>query len=383
MTTSLAPIEFKNDSQDGWPSLVDMKVICAGLVRYSDLKDVDGNDVTGDIFVTKEFLDRIAATLEGKPIINWDHRDVNPKEYSKGKFQGIITGPAVFNLMDGWYHASGYVWDDATRKNIENGYSISCAYTISEWGDGPGTHNQVPYLNQPMNGSYTHIAVVPVPRYEGANIELLNSLPGGPNMGMLSLFRKDKSEEKIEIDLEKTTTLVNGKTRTVSELVKAYETKNKAEAHTLKDDDLVEVGGKKVTVRELKNAMEDIENAEESVKMDNAHNDGDHESVPMVNCVKCNAVEEEKKNAADEERKNKEDEEKKKDEEAKNAAEKEKKDKDEEVKNSLKADRAAAAKRAAVLDERRNAGHKAEMPTVSNLQAQAREGEKRYGSASK
>ena len=122
----------------------------------------------------------MAASLEGKPIVNWDHRTVKPKEFSKGTFQGIIGKP-YYNSMDGWYHAPGYVWDEATKKNIQEGYSISCAYTVSEWGDG-GAYHKVPYEKEVKNGTYTHIAVVSTPRYEGARIELLNSAKGGVMM---------------------------------------------------------------------------------------------------------------------------------------------------------------------------------------------------------
>lgn len=198
---------LENNSTDGWPSAVDMKVIDPGVVFYEDLVNAEGQHVGGNVLVQKPALDRMAASMEGKPIVNWDHRTVKPGEYNKGKFQGIIT-KVYFNSADGWYHASGYVWDEPTRKNIQNGYSISCAYAVSEWGEG-GAYHKVPYEKEVLNGTYTHIAVVPVPRYEGARIELLNSAKGGI-MGLLSLFRKDKPEEKIDLDTSKSVVAVEG-----------------------------------------------------------------------------------------------------------------------------------------------------------------------------
>ncbi len=181
--------EIENGLKNGWPSLVDMKVITPGLVHYEDLLNSNGKPVGCNVLVRKDALDKMAHSIQGKPIINWDHRKVDPKEFSQGKFQGIVTGPAVFNAEDGYYHAPGYVWDEATRKNIQNGFSISCAYTVTD-EDGPGTHNALKYDVEVKNGEYTHIAVVPSPRYEGARIELLNSKGGV--MGLMSLFRKDK-----------------------------------------------------------------------------------------------------------------------------------------------------------------------------------------------
>lgn len=356
-----------NSSIDGWPSTVDMKVIVPGLVHYEDLRNSNGESVGGNVLVQKDAFDRMAASLEGKPIINWDHRKVSPEDFKKGRAQGVIVGPAIFNAVDGWYHAKGLVWDEATRKNIENGYSISCAYTVSEWGEGPGTHNQVPYMREVLNGSYTHIAVVPVPRYEGARIELLNS-NGGKTMSFLSLFRKDKPEEKIEIDMATELTLENGSKVSLEALTNSYkaeeakklELQNKA----LEDDRIVEVNGKKVTIKELKNAHLAMYNEAEKRDLEEKHNSGSHKTR-LTNCVMCNAAaEEEKKKAEQEEQKNAAAK-VKADEEQKNAAEKKAKDE--------------AAKAAAALENARNAGGKVAMPAIKSVQQLMADGQERYG----
>jgi hypothetical protein len=364
---------IENSAVDGWPSTVDMKVILPGLVRYSDLKNAAGELTSGDVLVTKEALDRMANSLEGKPIVNWDHRRVSPDDFRKGKAQGIIVGPAVFNSKDGWYHAKGYVWDEPTRKNIERGYSISCAYTVDEWGDGPGTLNQVPYMQEVKNGTYTHIAVVPVPRYEGARIEILNSQGG--RMGLLSLFRKDKPEEKIDVPMETELTLENGAKTTLGELVKMREereTKERENLNALSDDRTFEINGKKVTLRELKNeASVKMMNAEDKEKerMDDEHKNSKHPSVPMKNCAMCNA-------AAEEEKKKKDEEEKKNS----MAAEEKNKREAQELKNAEERKaKEEAEKNGRDLDERRNAGGKVEMPKIESINDRMAEGEKRYG----
>jgi hypothetical protein len=370
--------EIENNRRDGWPSTVDMKVILPGLVRYQDLKNERGEMVTGDVLVTKEALDRMAASIEGKPIINWDHRKVDPKDFSKGRAQGIVVGPAVFNAADGWYHAKGYIWDESTLRNIERGHSISCAYTVSEWGDGPGTLNQVPYLQEVRNGQYTHIAVVPVPRYEGARIELLNS-KGGSVMGILSLFRKEKPEEKIEIDMAAKVSLENGVEATLEEMANSWRQDQAikvAAKGKLSDDDTIDIDGKKVSVKELRNTHLAFYNEAEKKDMEEKHNSGAHSSVPMKNCAMCNAASEESKAQEEKEKKEKEARENsvKAEKEAKEA---------EERKNAADAASAKAkeeAKAAALkLDELRNRGGTVGMPKITTLADLQKEGESRYG----
>lgn len=364
---------LENDSKDGWPSTVDMRVILPGLVRYNDLLNDRGERVTGDVLVTKEALDRMANSLEGKPIINWDHRKVSASEFTKGRFQGVITTPAVFNAADGWYHAKGLVWDEATRKNIENGYSISCAYTVSEWGEGPGTLNMVPYLQEVKNGKYTHIAVVPTPRYEGARIELLNS--GGKTMGLLSLFRKDKPEEKIDIDMGAKVSLENGVEATLEEMANSWRKEQAlkdAASGKFTDADIVEIDGKKVSLKELKNAHLAMYNEAEKRDREEKHNSGAHKGSPMSNCERCNAESEESKKQEEKERKEQE--------ERTNSQAAAKKAKEaEELKNAEAKAKAEAEKKAAELENARSKGGKVEYPKITSLREMMAEGEARYG----
>lgn len=374
MLTALAHDPLINSALDGWPSTVDMKVILPGLVHYEDLKNSAGESVGGNVLVRKETLDRMAASLEGKPIINWDHRKVSPEDFKKGRAQGIIIGPALFNAATGWYHAKGLVWDESTRKNIENGFSISCAYNVNEWGDGPGTHNQVPYEREVKNGTYTHIAVVPTPRYDGARIEILNST-GGKTMSFLSLFRKDKPEEKIEIDMATEVSLENGSKVSLETLTASYKAEEAKKQEllnkSLEDDRVVEINGKKVTIKELKNAHLAMYNEAEKKDLEEKHNSGSH-STRLSNCAMCNAAaEQEKKDKDQDEQKN-----------AVAAAEAKRKE-EEEHKNAAKtAEEKAkdlAAKKAQELENARAAGGVVKMPEMKSVHQLMKEGEERYG----
>lgn len=368
--TLLEKPSLENNSQDGWPVDVDLKVILPGLVFYEDLKNTEGQKVGGTVLIKKEAFDKMANSLKNKPIINWDHRPVDPGEFDKGKFQGIITGPAVFNAVDGWYHAPGVIWNKQTLRNVQNGYSISCAYVPTDMDTRPGTHNKVPYQAEVLDGEYTHIAVVPVPRYEGARIELLNS--GGNPMGLLSFFRKDKPEEKVEFDAATAKVALDGGSEVpLTELINSYKAVEAAKAQAPVKcglEDLIEVDGKKVPVRELLNAhLTQMKNSLES-----EHKEGDHKGSPKDNCGMCNSAEEdEKKKKAEDERKNAA--------ASAEAVEKKRKE-DEELKNtSEKTAKAKAEAEMKRLDELRNKGQKVEMPTIKSLNALMDEGEARYG----
>ena len=371
MKTLVNPI-LENDSKDGWPVKVDLKVIAPGLVHYEDLKDQSGNKVGGNVLIRKEAFDKMAASCEGKPIVNWDHRKVDPKEFSRGTFQGVVTGPAIFNAADGWYHAPGLVWDKATLANIEAGYSISCAYMPTEMDETGGKYNAVPYMAEVMDGRYTHIAVVSSPRYNEARIELLNSQGGSMNL-LAKLFGKG-FENGADIDVEKSTVkMEDGTERPLSELINSFkkaEALKAAKTGVLPDDATIEIDGKKITVAELKNAELGLKNDadKEREKMEGEHKNDAHVSVPMKNCAMCNAAEEEKKKAD-------EDKEKKNAAAAKEAKEKEA----EELKNKAAAEAKEAAKRAADLEEKRNKGQKVDMPTPRSLRDMVAEGEARYG----
>lgn len=370
--------------------MVDLKIICPGLVHYEDLIAADGQVYSGEILADKEFLDKIAPTLEGKPIVNWDHRKVKPEEFTKGTFQGLIASPAHFNRKwdavinewvdagDGYYHAKGYVWDQATLKNIQRGFSISCAYKVRTWEGKSGTHAAVPYADAAKEGFYTHIAVVETPRYERASIELLNSI-GGKVMGILNLFKKDNTEEKLELDLEATKISVEGAGDvSLSELMNSHRKIAAAKrAAALSDDQVIVVDGEKTTIGALKKSHLELKNAGDGLglmknsdeKMKDDHEKGDHKENTLKNCAMCNSADEDEKKKKDEE-------EKKNASDAATKAAEEKKE--EERKNA--ADRKSAADRAQELDNAREKGRTIELPKIVSLSDQVAEGKSRYGS---
>jgi len=247
------------------------------------------------------------------------------------------------------------VWDPETKENCRNGYSLSCAYDVLRWSDEGGVHNNIPYAREVLEGEYTHLAIVPNPRYEGARI-IYNEKGGSMK---LAFWRKDKNKPEVqncsEFETEKATVMIGDKQVPMDQLIALHNANEAAESAKAKlanakddkfsEDDEIEIGGKKVTVKNLKSIY--LQNAEA----------------------------EEKKAKDDEERKNAEEKEKKdkEDEERKNAEEKAKKDKeDEEMKNSkhFESVRNAASER----------NGKFEAPKLTTPAERELEGQKRYGS---
>ncbi len=96
-----------------------------------------------------------------------DHKDNIAPEDENGKIQNIWFSPE-----DGWYWCSGIITDDKAIKLIEEGYSVSCQYPITEYKENleGKLHNGNPYDKEILNGVFEHLAIVKNPRYEGAFI---------------------------------------------------------------------------------------------------------------------------------------------------------------------------------------------------------------------
>lgn len=306
-------------TSDGYPKPVKIKYIMPGLVDYEYMNNGDG----ARVLVTKNALDKMLKdpekTLVGKPVVNLAHRDVSPDDYKNGKADGIVTN-AWYNPDDGWYWCEALVWDEDTRKNMQNGHSVSCEYTaLPPWGPA-GTLNQVPYDKEVTDGRYKHLAVVSGPRYEGAKI--MNSTGGTKTMKLFQWLKKGTEDVKNAVEVDQRTAVeIDGKEIPLENAIAAYKEIEAAKAEkarkeaeeavknakVLADADVVTIDGKQVKVIDLKNALaEQAKNASEE-KMEKDHKDGDHKDKDLDNCPMCNAEEKE------------EEEKKKKDDDAKNA----------------------------------------------------------------
>ena len=215
-----------------------------------------------------------------------------------------------FDGGDGWEKIRFMVWDEETKRKCRNGYQISCAYVPGRLDEKSGLWHNVPYDAIILDGTYTHFAIVPNPRYEGAVI-FANSLKEGGTRMFNLLF----GGKTVELDKE-TKIVIDGKETPLSELVNSLmaleATKAKVTTETevknaLADDKTpLEVNGKKVTLGELKEAhklhLKNAEDAEAKKKAEEAAKNAADEEA------KKKAAEDEaaaKKNAEDAEAKKK------------------------------------------------------------------------------
>ena len=307
-----------------WPKIFTCKFLVPGLVSY---KDVDA----GIALLKKEAIDGGLSSFPGKPVCI-DHYEITPSNYEKYRKGNVVK--AYYNPTDGWFYADFIVDDDEAIDCIENkGYSVSCAYNVLECGDG-GLYQDLPYDGEITKISFTHLALVTQPRYEESAIleqmplMLVNGKIKAHNISnqeeqkMFKLFQKNKEGEQKEVSAF---VLVNGKQVSMEDLLTAYNEKgemDKKELYQAKDDDIVDIAGKKVSIGEMKNAY---------VKMNEKAADDEKSAKDKV---KEEGVEDKKKNEKkDEQEKDAEGEKDKKDkpegaeeEEAKRSKENSKKD---------------------------------------------------------
>ncbi len=266
-----------------WPRLMKGRHLEVGVVRYNDIKNPRTGMQGATLLLTKDALDKMRNTFVGKPVVNEDHKEVNPNWFKEGKADGIVVD-GYFDGADAWEHVNFLVWDDATRKSCRNGYQLSCAYLPKvDWT--PGLSHNVPYDGVITDGMYTHLAVVPKPRYEGASI-LANSL-GGPMKALSLFFKKNGVDNKVPLDL-KTEVDCDGSKIPLAELVNAYAAEKAAKANVsaidnaLDNDSMIDMDGEQMPLSKLKDSYRNAmarKNAEDEEKKKKEKDDKDKDEA--------------------------------------------------------------------------------------------------------
>lgn len=206
------------------PRIFYCKHMQPGIAKYENetiLVDVDG------------MKNLIASVGKNKTIpIYVNHQDVNLKDI-KEEAAGYI-GDSFYNELDGWAWFKMIVVGDEGTEAIKKGWSVSNAYIPTEWGNG-GTKIACPYNREVRNGEFTHLAIVPDPRYEGACIMTPDEFKNYQEVTRKKLDELKNSKEKPMFKFFKTT---------------REEVKNAADANEF------EFGGKSFTLEQMKNALE-------------------------------------------------------------------------------------------------------------------------------
>lgn len=140
-----------------WPKEYVCNFLEPGLVSYEDVG-------AGIAMLPSETIDGMLQSFVGKPVII-DHADVTPENMAEFK-HGTVTRV----WRDGNWAWCAFILDtDESKKKVEKGYSVSCAFDVLEVGPG-GEHHAIKFDERIQRGSFTHLALVTNPRYEGCRI---------------------------------------------------------------------------------------------------------------------------------------------------------------------------------------------------------------------
>ena len=118
------------------------------------------------IFLSQDTLHRDMETLKGRPVVI-KHQDVTPENMEE-KAVGYVT-ETFYNNEAGTFGCKFVIFDDEAKELIRNGYSLSTCYKPTSFGAG-GTEINTPYDREVTGLNFTHLALVPDPRYEDAKI---------------------------------------------------------------------------------------------------------------------------------------------------------------------------------------------------------------------
>lgn len=122
------------------------------------------NDET--IYLSQDALNRAIQTIKGRPVVI-KHQKVDPSNMQDHAV-GYVSD-CGFCSDDASFYCNFLVFDDEGKEVIAKDYSVSCAYLPKAFGKG-GTWHNTPYDREVTELEFTHLALVPDPRYEDAKI---------------------------------------------------------------------------------------------------------------------------------------------------------------------------------------------------------------------
>jgi hypothetical protein len=238
------------------------------------------------ILVSQETLIKLSPSAMGIPVVI-DHpseliTDENIKDINT---VGRVADLHYESYEDSWY--AHFVIDKQEGIDLlQNGWGVSTAWFGDKYADG-GTHNNVGYDRELLEGRYEHLAIVKTPRYEMAvNPIFLNSntckdnntdstidntyvkkiieTERAPNM-IGKLFKrlvtreelKTNEGEELFVNIDGKDIALNDVIKEVTELkmnTKKEEEKKEEEKKMANEADEVDVDGEKMTVAQLKKA---------------------------------------------------------------------------------------------------------------------------------
>lgn len=218
----------------------------------------------GVLKVSKEALDRFIQSFVACPVII-KHKTLTNSNIDEERV-GVVNS-VWYEPKDGWFYCDGVIWKDEAIDKIEDGWSVSCTYNMTDSTGDSGEWHNMHYDDELVNGVFEHLAIVPNPRYEEATI-LLNSKEEDNNM-LLKLFNGKKSNEEKSEMMDK---LSNSESEDKkSEEMKDEEIKEEEKNKESESEDKEEV--KENSEEEAKE--EEKENSDEEEEKENSDDDSE------------------------------------------------------------------------------------------------------------
>ena len=291
------------------------------------------------LLVSTETMKSMCKSFENKPVFVEHNSDIAVEEV-EGEAAGYVT-KCFYNEMDGWLWVEMLVISDEGQEVIKKGWSVSNAYLPTKSGQA-GTCHDIPYDREILEAEFTHLAIVPNPRYEEATImtpeefkayqaeksvkmnEIKNSktqkkdtimlwrkkeIENAESMQDVMFTLKDgtsksiremveivenackKNESEEELDMSRTVK-ANGSDVSISDLVSAYENMKKNESESEKDKEEEKEAAKKNESEEDKKEEKDKENSKDDTSKSkfeeiiNASNKGDVQ-LPKIDTIQA------------------------------------------------------------------------------------------------
>lgn len=267
----LTPADGEMTNASQYPKEFYARHVQAGVAQYEGFS----------YLIEDATLRKMAKGYIGKPVYVY-HQKVD-LENLKQEADGYITD-SFYNEKDGWFWVKFLAVDDKAHRAISKGWKVSSAWNPVDVR-GPGKKNNLSYERKIAAAEYTHLAIVPNPRYEDTCIfspdefkvyqserqkqldEMRHSKTQRRDQAMLKfkLFKNDKDENDMIVQLE------GGQKITVAEMVNALETSEK-EKETLAKT--VKLAGKEISVGELVKKYTEMKNSTDAQEGDDEEADG-------------------------------------------------------------------------------------------------------------
>lgn len=200
------------------------------------------------VYISQETLNRCIHTIKCKPNVI-KHQKVtedNVEELAVGS----TTDIGIFNAETASFDVPFIIYKEEGKQKIADGWSVSCAYIPKAFGKG-GTWHNTPYDREVTELKFTHLALVPDPRYEDAKI-YENSKD---DITTDNTTKENYNMEKIEVEQGFLASLIELAQKPFMNSKKEDKEEDKDIKDVKVDDDEMEYEGKKYSKKELVNAF--------------------------------------------------------------------------------------------------------------------------------